>query len=118
MTLKKAGPHSRGWRLPLLSRVLVVIHGLLATVVFLWVCFSSGEFNGQQWGLLGWIDFPVFFRVNFCLEALSRYIRVIDKIVVWNPLVYVYTLIAGSIYWCCIGWLLDRLWRWMKSIRS
>ena len=82
------------------------IHGLIATIIFLWVCFGKTEFNGLQWGLIGLIDFPLFIRIDFCIEALSRYFPAIHNITVWNPLVYVYALTFGSLYWWFIGWLL------------
>jgi hypothetical protein len=91
-------------KIPLLSKVLMIVHAAIALLLFLSVlAYAGGYQNGVQWALIAWIDFPVCYPLQFIPERIFNPALVSESKLNWIYLTY--TITIGSIYWYLLGWL-------------
>lgn len=96
-------------RFPLLSRLLVTIHAVIALVIFLWVWSNLGGYhNGIQWGVISYLDYPVFIPLDYLPEGRSWLNPALMPDMVLNCLLFGYALVFGSLWWAGIGRVVQR----------
>jgi hypothetical protein len=111
---------ANGFHFPLLAKVLVAGHGVIAFVVFAWVLINTGGYqNGLRWIIIFYLDFPVFVPLEWMLELIlpegdSPFNPAQMPEMTLNCLVFGYTLMAGSLYWFMIGWLVNGIYQKLK----
>jgi O-antigen/teichoic acid export membrane protein len=102
-------------RVPLLSRIFVIVHAIIALVIFVDVWLSAGGYqNGLQWGVVIVLDYPVFFPWRYLPEGQSAFNPALIPELTLNWITLGYALLFGTIYWCALGWGITRLYRRFK----
>ncbi len=103
-------------RIPLLSKFFVVLHTVIAVLVFLWVWANDGGYhNGLQWAIMAVLDFPVWLPLSYLPEGDSRFNPALMSNMALNTFYLGYALVFGSLWWMGIGWTLQRLYKILKK---
>jgi len=97
--------------IPKLSKVFVIVHTIVAFLIFASVWANAGGYqNGLQWGILGVLDFPVFFPWRYLPEGQSAFNPVLIPEMALNWITLGYALLFGTVYWFTLGWALTWLY--------
>ena len=103
-------------RIPTLSKVLMIVHGVVALGIFASVWANAGGYqNGVQWGILAMIDFPVFFPWRLLPEGQSPLNPALMPELTLNWVTLAYALVFGTLYWFMLGWVVTRLYRRLRG---
>ena len=106
--------------IPKLSRIFVIAHTVIALIAFPSMWANKGGYqNGlQQWGVLGVLDFPVFFLLHYVAEGQSVFNPALIPEMTLNWIYLGYALLVGSLYWFALGWAITCLYRKVKRHHS
>lgn len=99
-------------RIPKLSKVFVIVHAIIALLLFASVLANTGRYqNGLQWGVLYVLDFPVFFPWRYLPEGQSAFNPALIPEMTLNWIILGYALLFGTAYWFTLGWAITWLHR-------
>src|SRR3954470_3522834 len=98
-------------RIPRLSKICVAVHTAIALLIFLLVWANNGGYhNGLQWGLFGFLGFPIFTPLSYLPEGQCCFNPALVSDMALNCMMLVYALVFGSWWWAGIGWVFQRLY--------
>src|SRR5438128_506161 len=98
--------------IPRLSKNFVIGHAVIAVLLFLHVWANAGGYqNGLQWGIIAFIDYPVFFPLRYLPEGQSMFNPALIPEMTLNWLTLGYALLFVTTYCFALGWTITWIYR-------